>query len=138
RDSARAPCRPPTQARRSGFSQLIERTYYTLAAAVEHVRVDHRCRYVGVAEQLLHGADVVTRLQQVRGERVTQNVRRDLLGDAGTPRRFTHGALYRFRIYMMTPFFATARIDRAHRRRKYVLPAPAFAGIAILHRQGVR
>ena len=43
--------------------RLIERTRYTDAGAVEDVGVDHRGGDVGVAEQLLNGADIVIRLE---------------------------------------------------------------------------
>lgn len=45
--------------------------------------VDHRGRHVGVAEQFLHGADVVAAFEQVSGERMAQRVHRDMAGDAG-------------------------------------------------------
>jgi Protein of unknown function (DUF1173) len=47
---------------------LIERAAHAPPTAVEHVGVDHRGGYVAVAEQLLHGPDVVARLQQVGRE----------------------------------------------------------------------
>lgn len=40
-------------------SQPVQGTDHALAAAIEYVRVNHRCRNIGVAEQFLHGADVV-------------------------------------------------------------------------------
>ena len=40
-------------------------------SAVEHVRVDHRGLEVAVAEELLHGADVVAGQQKMGRERVT-------------------------------------------------------------------
>jgi len=47
------------------------------AAPVGDVRVELRRRQVGVAEHLLDGAQVGASLQQVRGERVAQEVRMD-------------------------------------------------------------
>ena len=37
---------------------------------------------IGMAEHLLHGAQVARRLQQMRGKRVTQHVRGDMYGEA--------------------------------------------------------
>ena len=56
-------------------SDRIERAAHATPAAIEHVGVDHRGFHIGMAEQLLHGADVVARLQQVGGERMAQHVR---------------------------------------------------------------
>ncbi len=46
--------------------------------------VDHGRADVGVAEQLLHGADVGAGLEQVGGERMAQGVDGRRLGDAGS------------------------------------------------------
>jgi hypothetical protein len=42
--------------------------------AIEHMGVDHRRRHLGVAQELLHGADVVARLEQMGGEGMPQCV----------------------------------------------------------------
>ena len=44
------------------LSDGIERADYALAAAIEDVRVDHGGADILVAEQFLHGADVVASL----------------------------------------------------------------------------
>src|SRR5689334_24238853 len=56
---------------------------------VIEVSVNLRCRDARVAEQLLHRAQVLRRLEHMRGERVAQHVRVHALGDAGptTPGR---------------------------------------------------
>ena len=54
----------------------------TARPLVHDVRVDHRRRHVGVAEEFLHRADVVAALQHVRGERVAQRVAAHRLHDA--------------------------------------------------------
>ena len=48
----------------------IQGTDHSASAAVQHVRVDHRRADVGVPEQFLNRPDVITRFEQVRGERV--------------------------------------------------------------------
>jgi len=50
--------------------QCIDRTAYSTATHLEHMRIDHRGGHIRMAEQVLHGADVVPRLQQVRGKAV--------------------------------------------------------------------
>ena len=56
------------------------------------LRVDLRGRDVGVAEQLLHRAQVAAGLQQVRGERVAQHVRVHVRRQAGLQRQRASGA----------------------------------------------
>ncbi len=55
--------------------------------ALTHVRVDLGRADVGVAEHLLHDAQVRAALEQVRRERVAQHVRRQLVRDAERPAR---------------------------------------------------
>jgi hypothetical protein len=43
-----------------------------MPAHAQHMGVDHRRADIGMAEQFLHGADVVARLQQVGGEGMAQ------------------------------------------------------------------
>ena len=50
------------------------------------VRVDLRAGDARVAEQLLHGAQIARRLQQVRGERVPQHVRMHVAGQSALDR----------------------------------------------------
>ncbi len=65
---------------------LVKRAADAAPATIEHVGVDHRRGHIAMAQQLLHGAYVVTLLQQVGGKRVAQDVRGTGLDDAGTLR----------------------------------------------------
>lgn len=65
----------------------FERTPYTLTSLIEHVRVDHCRRQIRMAEQFLNRADVIGRLQQVRGERVAEGMATRPLRDARLPDR---------------------------------------------------
>ena len=67
---------------------LFQRAFDAAAALVQHVRVDHRRLHVGMAQQLLDRADVVARLQQVRGEAVPRRVAASPLNNAGLPDSF--------------------------------------------------
>ena len=57
------------------LTKQIQRTPHPPAAPVQHMRVNHRRGHILVAQQLLHGADVITPLQQMRGEAVPQGMR---------------------------------------------------------------
>ena len=46
------------------------------------MRVDLRAADAGVAEQLLHGAEIAARLQQMAGETVSQHVRMHMHAEA--------------------------------------------------------
>ena len=46
----------------------IQRTRHAAPTLVQHMGIDHRRRYIGMAKQLLDRADVVTALQQMRSE----------------------------------------------------------------------
>ena len=54
--------------------QRVNRAAYTQAPAVRNVGVDHGRLDVLVPEELLHGADVVPGLEEVRGEGVAEAV----------------------------------------------------------------
>ena len=51
-------------------ASLLERATDRTATGFEYVGVDHRRLDAGMAEQFLHGANVVTRLQEMRGKRM--------------------------------------------------------------------
>lgn len=60
--------------RKSLHSQRINRAFDTSTAPVQHVHIDHRGLHVIVAEKLLHDANVIARLDQVRGKRMPERV----------------------------------------------------------------
>jgi hypothetical protein len=88
-----------------------------------------------VPEELLHGADVVSRVEQMRRERVAQGVRRRRLCYARVADRLTHRALERLIAEMMAARHAVARIDGTRGRRKHVLPAPLLCCVRVLARE---
>ena len=49
-------------------NQRIQRASRTPRSHLQHMRVNHRCAHITVAQQLLHRANVCTRLQQMRGK----------------------------------------------------------------------
>ena len=62
--------------------QTVGRAYDPVPATVQDMRVDHRRAHVGMAQQLLDGADVVAVRQQLRRKRMPEGVTADVLGDA--------------------------------------------------------
>src|SRR3546814_7180824 len=100
--------------------------------------VDLRRRHVLVAEQLLHGADVVASFKQVRGERMTQRVAGGGLVDRRQLPRRPHGTLQHAVVDMMPPQLPRTRIDRALRREEHVLPARLASRVREFARQRVR
>ena len=54
--------------------QRIERTDYAEPRLIQYMGIDHRCRDIGMAEQLLHRADVIAMIQQVRRKGMAQRV----------------------------------------------------------------
>ncbi len=63
------------------LSQPVERTGNAKPAAVQHVQVNHRRTHVGMPDQLLHGPNVMTVLEQVSRKGVPEAVRSDALRD---------------------------------------------------------
>lgn len=64
----------------SGVSQQVRRAAHAVAAAVEHVGVDHGGLDVVVAEELLDSPDVIAVGEQVGGERSAESVKGGWLG----------------------------------------------------------
>ena len=63
---------------RSGQRVVLE--HQLLQPLFEHVRIDLRGRDIGMAQQLLHRAQVGAAIEQMAGEGVAQDVRRHPLG----------------------------------------------------------
>ena len=89
--------------------QRIQRAQNTPPALVEYMGVNHGRAHIGMAQQLLHRANVITRLQQMRGKRMAQHMGRDGLIDIGQPSRLPHGALHGFGVHMVAPLDILAR-----------------------------
>lgn len=51
-------------------STPIQRAYNSATAPVEHMRVDHGRRQIGMTKQFLNRADIRTRFEQMRGKAV--------------------------------------------------------------------
>ena len=63
-------------------AKCIQRAGRATRRHLKHMGVNHGGGHIAVAQQLLHGADVGARLQQVGGEAVAQGVDRGMFGNA--------------------------------------------------------
>lgn len=93
-------------------SELVQRACHAATALVQHVGVDHRGRHIGMAEQFLHGTDVVAAFEQVGCEGVAQRVDADGLVQSGGFNRALDRTLQAPLIKVMPPPDARYRIDR--------------------------
>jgi len=93
-------------------------------SSVEDVSVDHCGAHVSVAEQLLDGSDVLSVLQQMSREGVTERVARGQLHDAGCAYGLLDGPLQDRLVKMMTAALSSVTVDVESRGRKEPLPAP--------------
>ena len=91
--------------------------------------VNHRRFYALVAEQFLHGADVVVRFGPVRREAVPEAMARGSLADTGTLDGGRHFAAHGTLVSMVPTFHARTRIDRRLTRWKDVLALPFLRGV---------
>ena len=97
--------------------------------------VDHRRRDIGVPEQLLHRADVVPVLEQVRCKAVPQRVATNGLRQAGPPSGVTHRALEQRLVHVIAHDAAVAGLHRQTAGRKDELPEPIAARLRLSARE---
>src|SRR3954452_22317389 len=87
---------------RSADSHIIKWAAHATAAAVEHVCVNHCGLHIGVAQQLLYGANGVTALEQMSREAVTKSVAAGRLCNLGSLNRSPDSRLQAALIAMVT------------------------------------
>ncbi len=117
---------------------LVERAANSPPSPVENVGVDHRRRDIAVAQEFLDRPDVVTDVEEVRGERVAERMTGGKLGDAGQPCRVLERPLQDRFVSVMSPALA-ARLVKVHARRgEHPLPGPFQAGARIFALKGIR
>ena len=134
----------PMQAMKQWYQthpELFNKRPYDRPGCDNYMGVNHGGADIGMPQQLLHRANVVTRLQQMRGKRVAQHMGANRLGNPSTACRIAHSALHRGGQHMVPALEQLsgtciwARVLRAHRRRKHPLPGPAAVGLGVLHGQ---
>ena len=98
-------------------SQPIDRAEKTSTTSLNHMRVEHRCRDVGVPQKLLHRSNFVSCLQHVRGEGMSQGMRRAWLDNSRALGRRHYSLLYAHIAQVKAGFAALSRSSRiAHAR----------------------
>jgi len=97
------------------------------------VCVDHGGPNVFVTEKFLYGAYIVTIVEKMGGERMTQGMAAAVLVDAGGGYGLLYSALDGRLADVMTPGFARARVDGGVFGRKQVLQPHCLAALGYLH-----
>src|SRR5947199_4121060 len=100
--------------------------------------VDHGRAHIAMTQQLLHGPDIVTRLEELRGERMPQRVTCRALGDACRADRLSHRPLHDALVHMMPPPLPGRLIPVHARRGKHPLPHPLPSCPGQLARESAR
>jgi len=117
--------------------KAVQRTEHPMAAAIQHMGINHGGGDIGVTQELLDGADVVAAFQQMGGKAVTQGMTVDPLTDRGRHGRLFDALLQAVFMDMVPPGLAAARIERQPAAGKNILPGPFLRGIGIFPGQGV-
>ena len=89
--------------------QRIQRAEHAAPSLVEHMRVNHGGAHIRMAEHLLHRANVLASLQQMRGKRVAQHMRTHRLGDLRRPRSLPNRPLHRLGVHIVAPLQQSTR-----------------------------
>ena len=118
--------------------QRIQRTFHTNSRLLHHVSIYLGGADVFMPQQILHRANVRSAFQQVRGERMSQHMRRDAFVQTRPARRLPDGVLKRGVQDMMPPQQTRARIFHLLARGKKPLPFPRLAGLRELSFQTLR
>src|SRR5688572_12661659 len=116
----------------------IQRTPYSNARLLHHMRVNHRRRHVFVAEKILNGSDIALLLQQMSREAMPQRVAGGTLLHSRQPHRSLHRPLHRHLVHMMPPDDSRSWIRGTLGRGKRPLPDPFPIRIRIFPRQSMR
>ena len=118
--------------------KTVRRAANPLPATVQHMRVNHRRLHVHMPQQVLHRADVIALLKQVRGEGMTKGVGRGPFRDARPQHRLPDRPLHHRFVKMMAIGDAGFPVAIVLRRWKHPLPGPGSLRPGILPRIRVR
>jgi hypothetical protein len=107
------------------LSESIQRTLHAIGAALQHVRVDHGGADIGVAQQLLDGADIVAGFEQMGGKAMAKGVATNFFGETGVDDGRLDPLLEKVLVTVMTAehVIAGAWIDAESARGEEKLPA---------------
>lgn len=107
---------------------LVQGASHGAAAVVQHVGVDHGRFDIRVAQELLHGSNIIAAIQQMRGERMPEGMTRGPLADARATHRLGVGAGDRRFVQVPADALARVGVDADCRGWKDELPAEFAAG----------
>ena len=99
--------------------------------------VNHSGTNVFVTEEFLHGANIISRFEEVGGKRMAEGVTGDAFGEAQKLDGFSNDLLDGSLTEMMSPHQPGVGVGRASRGRKDILPAPFSTGIRVFLGQGM-
>ena len=122
----------------SPTEEAVRRAVHRAGATIEDVGVDHRRGHVLVAEELLHGADVVAVLQEMGGEGVAEGVAGRRLGDPGEADGGAHGLLEDRLVEVVAAVLASLAVEVGAGGGEDPLPGSLPAGVGVLAAQGTR
>ena len=97
--------------------------------------VDHGCRHVGVAEELLDGADVVAGFEQMGGKTVAQGVAGGGFRDACFQNGSAEGALGHGFVKVVAAVLAGGAVTVLARSGEHPLPRPRLGAAGVLFAQ---
>ena len=117
---------------RAARSRAILGTSHAAAASIQDVGIDHRRAHVLVAKEFLHGTDGVVIEQQVRGETVAKDMRRDVLADACLASRLADSFLHHRRVQMKSVPNPRESVDVVRGGGEDPLPASLAVNVGIL------
>jgi hypothetical protein len=89
-----------------------------------------------MAQELLHRADIVAILEEVRRERVPKGMTRGPLAESGLSDGLMHGALQHGFVQVMPPSLMADRVGVEPRGREDPLPDPFPSRVRILPFEG--
>jgi hypothetical protein len=106
--------------------------------SVQNMGVNHRRANVAMAQQFLHGANVVAVGQKVRRKRMSECVAGDPFGESCLSDGSRHGPLNQRFIDVMTTLSASLRLAPTTFLREHELPTPPAIVVRILAGKGMR
>jgi hypothetical protein len=122
----------------ASHAQIVQGAGDTLPALLHDMGVYHRGGHIGVAKQVLNGADIRPPLQQIGGKRMAEGMGADGLGQTSAAHRGLNRFIDDTGVHMMATGDAGAGVDGHVASWEGVLPAPCRCCLPIfpLQRMG--
>lgn len=117
---------------------VVQRAADAKARLVQHMSIDHRGRDVFVSKKLLHGADVVARLEQMGSKTMPKSVATGSFAQAGGADGEFDCVLEVLLRGVVTAGFPAARINTKLCCGENILPCPGPGGVDVFAIQSMR